>query len=129
MPLSRWELLLYAVAILLALLWTSREPLVNPDQYVKLDTKIKESTIPKTEEDETKRKELFKRVLAGSDEADGYYTELKTKFDPSPLGENGPNPNWRPYIQDLRKNILKKELKMQKDEMTAAQAMSLARNL
>lgn len=131
MPLSRWELLLYALAILGLLVWTSRsrERMVSLPQVNRLAQKIQDSPVPKTDADNQNIVQLTRKAFEGSDEADAYYTQLKTKFDPSPLGENGPNPNWKPYIQDLRTEILKKELKLQKDEMRASKAASLAKTL
>lgn len=71
---------------------------------------------------------LMAGVFRESDEADAPYTILKTKFDPSPLGDNTPNPNYKPILRDLRKDILKKELKLDKSELKGEVALQVARS-
>lgn len=68
-------------------------------------------------------------VFQNSDEADAPYTLLKTKFDPSPLGLNTPNPDYKPYVRDLKRDILKKELKMDKAELKGELALQVSRML
>ena len=72
---------------------------------------------------------MAQAVLAESDEADAPYTLLKTKFDPSPLGLNTPNPDYKPYVRDLRRDILKKELKLDKAELKGELALQVSRML
>lgn len=58
--------------------------------------KIAASPLEKTKEDNDAIQKLAVGVFHGSDEADAPYTILKTKFDPSPLGANQPNPDYKP---------------------------------
>lgn len=91
--------------------------------------KISESALPKTEEDNQNIQKMARAVFENSDEADAPYTLLKTKFDPSPLGLNTPNPDYKPYLRDLRKKILKQELNVDKAELKGEVALEVSRML
>jgi hypothetical protein len=45
------------------------------------------------------------------------------------LGLNTPNPDFKPYLRDLRRDILKKELKLDKAELKGELALQVSRML
>lgn len=73
-----------------------QEDAVDFDKYNRLMVAISKSGVPPTEEDNKQIQKMARAVFENSDEADAPYTLLKTKFDPSPLGLNTPNPDYKP---------------------------------